>query len=190
MDKDKAFQLLAQGNKGFFTNEFEQHDLSLEKRTILADKGQSPFALIVGCSDSRVPPEIVFSCGLGDLFVVRTAGNVVDDVCMGSIEYGAEHLNIPLIVVLGHEGCGAVQATINGEESDGCLCNILKRISTSLEAVKGMDNIYAACEDENIRNTVRQIKENHVISSLINKNEVTVVGAKYGLKSGIVTFFD
>ena len=190
IDKDQALHLLVQSNKRFCSEKHDHHDLSHKKRTELAENGQSPYALIVCCSDSRVPPEIIFDCGLGDLFVVRTAGNVVDDVCMGSIEYGAEHLNISLIVVLGHEGCGAVQATVNGGESDGCLSKIIERISVSLKAAEGADNIYAACEDENIRSTVQQIKENHVISGLVNDGKVMVIGAKYGLRDGIVSFFD
>ena len=186
----KALQLLVDGNKRFYSEKSAQHDISIGKRTSLADGGQHPYALIVGCSDSRVPPEIIFDCGLGDLFVVRTAGNVVDDICMGSIEYGTEHLNIPIIVVLGHEGCGAVQAAVNGGEADGCLRKIINRISVSLKAVSDAENVFTACEDENIRSTVRQIKENHIIGELIGKGEVLVIGAKYGLRDGVVSFFD
>ena len=190
MDKDKALQLLTQGNERFSSGTFEQYNFSTEKRISLANKGQHPYALIIGCSDSRVPPEIIFNSDLGELFVVRTAGNVVDSVCMGSIEYGAEHLHIPLIIVLGHEGCGAVQATVDGGHSCGCLNEILKKINISLEAVSDSDNLYIACENENIRNTIRQIKGNSVIAGLLEKGDVTVIGAKYGLRDGVVTFFD
>ena len=189
MTIEKSLQLLVDGNKRFHSEKSVRHDISIGKRTSLAVGGQHPYALIVGCSDSRVPPEIIFDCGLGDLFVVRTAGNIVDDICMGSIEYGAEHLNIPLIVVLGHEGCGAVQAAVNGVEADGCLRKIMNRIGVSLKAVADSENVCSACEDENIRSTVRQIKENHIIGELIGKGEVQVIGAKYGLGDGVVSFF-
>ena len=190
MNKETALQKLIDGNKRYTADKSAARDISQSRRTDLADNGQHPFALIVGCSDSRVPPELIFDCGLGELFVVRTAGNVVDEFCMGSIEYGAEHLHLPVIVVLGHEGCGAVQATVNGGEVHGCLGKIMEHIGEAHKTVAGAENVYTACEDENIRRTVRQIEENPVIKELLGKGETCVIGAKYGLCDGAVSFFD
>lgn len=190
MDAKTAKAALIAGNKRFINESSGWYDAGEKKREKLAVDGQEPFALIIGCSDSRVPPEVIFDRGLGDLFVIRTAGNVVDDVCLGSVEYGAEHLGIPLIVVLGHESCGAVKATVEGGEVHGCLKSVVDKIDVSLKKVTGSADLPCACEDENVRTTVATIKANPIIKELIDAGKTTVVGAKYGIKSGLVTFFD
>jgi carbonic anhydrase len=190
MTASEARKKLIDGNERFTAGKPDNKDISAYRRRELSENGQHPFALIVCCSDSRVPPEILFDQGLGELFVVRTAGNVVDDIGMGSIEYGAEHLHIPLVVVLGHEKCGAVKATIDahGGEVHGCIHAIVDRIDKARLKVAGAADPYTACEDENIRNVVEEIRSNSVIAELLEDRKLEIVGAKYGITDGRVTF--
>ncbi len=178
------------GNERFITGNPAVKDIGENKRRDLSLKGQHPFAVILCCSDSRVPPEIIFDQGLGELFVIRTAGNVADDVVLGSIEYGAEHLEIPLIVVLGHEKCGAVKAAVEAEgDVRGCIKSITDKIGKSYDKVRGSRNACEACEDENIRDTVADIKNNKVIARLIKEGKTEVVGANYAIETGVVMFY-
>lgn len=197
MTASEARKKLIAGNERFIAGKPDNKDISAYRRRELAENGQHPFALIVCCSDSRVPPEILFDQGLGELFVVRTAGNVVDDIGMGSIEYGAEHLHIPLVVVLGHENCGAVKATVdsglasidaNGGEVHGCIHAVVSKIDKARLKVAGAADPYTACEDENIRNVVEEIRSNSVIAGLLEERKLEIVGAKYGITDGRVTF--
>jgi carbonic anhydrase len=181
---------LIAGNLRYMNSAPAAKDLGRERRRELAENGQKPFALIVCCSDSRVPPEIVFDQGLGELFIVRTAGNVLDDAGMGSVEYGAEHLGIPLVVVLGHGSCGAVKATVDGPDASGCLGSIVEKIRVSLGRVRGEADIYAACEDENIKNTAAEIRGNPVVRHCIEHGGLEVHCAKYDVRSGKVSFFN
>ena len=190
MDKQASMTLLREGNDRYVTEHFRGGCVDIARRRDLAENGQHPFALIVGCSDSRVPPEVIFDCGLGELFVIRTAGNVVDDVGLGSIEYGVEHLGIPLVIVLGHEDCGAVKATVGGGTVHGCIKSIVERIAASYEKVSTETDVQCACEDENIRHTVTQICEDEVIAELIRTGKTHVIGAKDCIRSGVVTFFE
>jgi len=187
-----AKQLLIDGNKRFVQGTLAVKDLSAAARKKLATEGQKPFAVIVTCSDSRVPAELLFDQGLGDLFVIRDAGNVADAVTLGSIEYGAEHLNAPLIIVLGHENCGAVKATVDGIKVSDNIGAIINEIKPALEKAKkdnvSKDALYEECADENINNTVAKIKASPVIKLLEEEKKVTVIGAKYHLESGEVTF--
>ena len=189
---EEAKKLLIEGNKRFISNKPAVDDISTDRKNELAKNGQHPFAVIVGCSDSRVPAEIVFDQALGDIFVIRDAGNVVDPVTLGSIEYGVEHLGAPLIVVLGHEKCGAVKATVDGGEAPGSIGAIVNKIKPSLDKVKGTttnkDELYTKCEDENINNTINEIKNSSVIKHLEEENKVNVVGAKDDVDTGEVVF--
>lgn len=189
MTAESALKLLMEGNKRSIFGYMERGENFRERREELSQKGQSPFALIICCSDSRVVPEIIFDQGIGDLFVVRTAGNVLDQVGFGSVEYGAEHLHIPLIIVLGHEQCGAVKAAIDGEEAHGCLKAIIEKIKPAIDTTKKPKDPYEACADNNIRNTVAELKNNAVIKKLIDQNSLTVLGAKYRIFTGEVEFF-
>jgi carbonic anhydrase len=190
MTSHESKQRLIAGNDRFTAGKPADKDLGPSRRRALSDNGQAPFALIVCCADSRVPPEHIFDQGLGDLFVVRTAGNVVDDVALGSIEYGAEHLHIPLIVVLGHEKCGAVKATVDsaGHTVHGALRSITDKIQRSIDRVGASGDVYEDVTDENIRSTLAEIKSNKVIAGLISEGKTEVTGAKYGISSGQVTF--
>ncbi|MFH1610202.1 MAG: carbonic anhydrase, partial [Candidatus Bipolaricaulota bacterium] len=127
MDSGRAIELLKDGNRRHTAGEPLHPRQNPSRRTELVP-GQKPWAAVVGCADSRVPPEIVFDQGLGDLFVIRTAGHVVDAAVLASIEYAVEHLNVPLVVVLGHRGCGAVAAALQRrpDEAEDCLCAAIR----------------------------------------------------------------
>lgn len=188
---DEAKKLLIEGNKRFVSGDVLGEDISKDNLKKLSG-GQKPFAVIVSCSDSRVDPETVFDQGLGDLFVVRDAGNVVDKITLGSIEYGAEHLNAPLIVVLGHESCGAVKATVDKAHVSENIQGIIDKIDISLKTVQATnsskDKIYQDVEDANIKNTVSEIEKDPIIEELIKENKVKVIGAKYHIETGEVIF--
>lgn len=186
---EDAKQKLILGNERYLSGRLHAERFGARMREELAEKGQKPGALIVCCSDSRVPPEIIFDQYPGDIFVVRTAGNVVDEIALGSIEYGVEHLSIPLVLVLGHENCGAVKATIEGEGGHGAVKAIIDKIKPSMEKHLGSADIYEDCTDENIRSTMEEIRKNAAVAALIREGRVEVAGAKYGIRSGKVCFF-
>lgn len=191
---DEAKNLLQEGNKRFVENKTSEKDISLDTKKHLVSNGQHPYAVVVTCSDSRVPPELIFDQGLGDLFVIRNAGNVIDPISMGSIEYGTNHLGTPLVVVLGHTNCGAVKATVDGGKVHGNISSIIKEIQPSLDKAKtttsNKDELYTQCENENIINSVTKIKNNPVIQPLINEKKVVILGAKYDMETGKVIFMD
>lgn len=188
----KAKQMLVQGNQRYVSGKLAVKDLSAKRRADLVANGQKPFAVVVTCSDSRVPAELIFDQALGDLFVVRVAGNVVDPIALGSVEYGVEHLKAPLVVVMGHEKCGAVKATVDGGKTEGSIGAIVKKIKPSADKVKKSgakgDALYEKTCDENIQATLADVKNSPIIKELSKKGEVTVVGAKYSLTSGKVKF--
>lgn len=188
-----AKNLLIEGNERFVSGNVLNDDLSDTKLNDLATNGQHPFAVVVSCSDSRVPPEIIFDQALGDVFVVRDAGNIVDALSLGSVEYGAEHVHTPLIVVLGHENCGAVKATVDGGEAEGNIKSIVDKIKPSFDKVKSLSTdkkvLCTRCEDENIKNTVTEIKNSEIIKKLVEEKKVEVVAAKYDIDTGKVEFF-
>lgn len=186
---DVARQKLLDGNKHFVEAKLLHPDQSAERRTEVA-KGQHPFAAVVSCSDSRVPPEIIFDQGVGDLFVVRLAGNILDDAAIGSLEYAVEHLGVSAIVVLGHERCGAVEATLKGGEAPGHIGSLTHAIQPAVEKTKGLpgdalDNAVRA----NVANGVELLKESApILKEAVEKHHLTVIGARYDLDDGAVTF--
>src|SRR5262249_6902866 len=150
----------------------------VERRRAVAEK-QKPFAVIVGCSDSRVPPEIVFDVGLGDIFVIRVAGEIVEARGLGSIEYAVEHLGTRLIVVLGHQRCGAVPAAVSGATDTGSIPEVLKAILPAVEGTKGHpgDPIQNAVR-ANIRRVVKRLQSTGpIILPRVQAGEVKVVAA-------------
>ena len=154
----------------------------------LCKNGQKPYAAIVGCSDSRVPVEIVFDCGMGELFVIRTAGNVVGSFELGSLEFAVSVLKVPLIVVLGHDYCGAVKEAANGAKVPEEIEMILKEIRDGLEIAEGKS--YADYEDENIMHTLSKIAADPIMSKFIAQGELRLAAAKYSLETGIVSYFN
>ena len=127
LDAEESLKKLMDGNRRFVSETYDRGDISPGRRAEIS-KGQRPFAVIVDCSDSRVVPEFIFDQGLGDLFVIRTAGNIVDDIAIGSVEYAVKHLGVRLVLVLGHDDCGAVKATVAGGKAEGHIDAILQAI--------------------------------------------------------------
>ncbi|KAF1085676.1 Carbonic anhydrase [Sporotomaculum syntrophicum] len=191
---DEAKQLLIDGNKRFMQAKQANLDLGSTKRTALL-KGQKPFAAILSCSDSRVPPELIFDQGLGDLFIIRNAGNIIDPVSLGSIEYAIEHLQVPLLVVMGHQNCGAVTATVEGGEATGSISAIVKRIAPAVEKAKAGKNmskeeLIEKSIKENIKATIRIIERSPILEHVLANGKLTIVGAEYHLVSGEVQWLN
>ena len=163
------------------------------KRRAELTKSQHPFAIIVSCSDSRVPPEIVFDQGLGDLFVLRVAGNVIDDHSLGSIEYAVDHLAVRLIVVLGHQRCGAVKAakeTIAAKgKAPAHIQSLVTAIKPAVEATVHGD--LEATVEANVKNVTQALRSSPpILKPKIDSGEVRVIGAYYNLDTGAVSFLD
>jgi len=192
---EAALKLLKAGNERFQKNELMQVNLSSAKREQLLN-AQHPIAVIITCSDSRVPPEFIFNQGLGDLFVVRVAGNVIDKIELGSVEYAVKHLKTPLIVVMGHQHCGAIEAAVeeSGKVQQGNIGAILEKIEPSVKKVKWKslkgENLVEEVTNENIYNSSREIKQSKVIKQQLEKGNIKIVEAKYILKSGVVQWLN
>ena len=196
----EALQRLRDGNRRF-VDEVRGRAASRERRQELA-AGQEPFAIILGCSDSRVPAEIVFDQGLGDLFVIRVAGNIVAPSQVGSVEFAAARFETRLVVVLGHTSCGAIQATVDelgrrSEEQSRNLRSIVDRIRPSVEPLLGTslardrDALMHEAVRANIRMSANQLRHgSEVLEQLIDTGGLRVVGAEYSLDTGVVEFFD
>lgn len=177
--------VLIAGNEEYVANSSNKGDISKERREDTATNGQFPYATIITCSDSRVPAEHIFNAGIGDLFVIRTAGNVIGDYELGSVEYGAEHLNTKLVVVMGHTGCGAVQATLEGG-GHGNVQAITDEIASCLTP----DCSATEAEILNVKNSINKINSSEAIQELTKEGLVEVVGAIYDISTGTVTFLD
>jgi carbonic anhydrase len=163
------------------------------RRAEVLERGQKPFAAIVACSDSRVSPEIVFDQGLGDLFVVRTAGNLLDDLGVASLEYAAAHLDVPLIVVLGHSRCGAVTSAVEGGRPPGRLSAVHDALAPAVERAAALADDRAGLVDAAARENVLSIAAmlegaDGVLKSLVERGAVRVVGAFYDIERGVVEF--
>jgi len=197
MTPDEALELLKKGNRQYFEgNPAHPHLTGHERRAALA-QDQQPFCVLVGCSDSRVPPELLFGRGLGELFIVRNAGNVVDLAAMGSIEYGVAILGAPLVVVLGHERCGAVQAAVNVVENDAVYPgSIGQMIEPIIPAVLRARREGAAdLLDRSVRANVLRIVERlrtteQMLIGPQREGKLKIVGARYDLDDGNVDFFE
>jgi len=186
---DDALSRLLSGDKRFIDGKSEEpHGAALVERRHTLAKDQKPFAVIVSCSDSRVPPELVFDVTLGDIFVIRTAGEVVDEVGMGSIEYAIEHLGTRLIVVVGHQRCGAVSAAVSGAKETGDIPDVLKAILPAVEETKGQSGDHI---DNAVRTNARDIAKRlqssgPIITPLVQSGELKIVPAYYSLDTGQV----
>lgn len=179
---DAALAKLKEGNLRFATSEVSQGKPTAARRAETA-QGQHPFAIVVACADSRTAPELVFDQNLGDLFVVRTAGNLVDDHALGSIEYAVAHLGARLIVVLGHSRCGAVMAALESDQAPGHIQSLVRDIQPAIKAAKGKPgDALAAAITENAREVAAQIKAKAALGDLAK--EVRIVFAVYDLATG------
>ncbi|MFJ6199277.1 carbonic anhydrase [Micromonospora sp. NPDC092111] len=191
----EALRRLLHGNQRFVSGHSRHPHQSLQDLHRLA-AGQHPFAIVVGCADSRVAPELLFDQGLGDLFENRVAGNIVDDLLLGSVEFAVEEFDSPLIVVLGHERCGAISATIDaihtGGTAPGHIGTIVDSLRPVVEPVLGQpgDPVENAVR-ANIRAQVRGLFERSpIIAERVHEGAVRVVGARYDLDTGQVTLVD
>jgi carbonic anhydrase len=199
---DEALERLREGNRRFVSEVRSHENLTSEARRSSLTAGQEPFAIILGCSDSRVPAEIVFDQGLGDLFVIRVAGNIVAPSQIGSVEFAAERAGARLVVVLGHSQCGAILATLEElqqptENHSRNLRSIVDRISPSVEALLSTDlrhdpdELVRQAVRANVRASANQLRHgSDIVEELIQKDGLCVVGAEYSLETGIVEFFD
>jgi len=205
---EEALQRLMEGNQRYVENQMTGSKLcDLTARTSLA-KSQKPYAIILTCSDSRVPPEIIFDKGLGEIFVIRVAGNIPDPVVLGSIEYAAEHLGSPLVMVLGHERCGAVKATVEAKGKSSGSKNIDAIVKGVAPAVKAAVKDCQACKDDlkcadtkkdefvecvvdaNARIVAAGLtNKSRILAHLLQEKKIRIVAAKYDLDDGKVTLF-
>lgn len=198
----EALERLKQGNERFVSGKSSIPDLVSQEHRQQLTADQNPFAIILGCSDSRVPAEIVFDQGLGDLFVIRVAGNIVAPSQVGSVEFAAERYDCAVVVVLGHSHCGAVQATIDtlmnpDNPPSNNLMSIVNRVRPSVEILMQTELKHDLCKlsehavRSNVFASVNQLRHGSaVLETLIAKGKMIVVGAEYSLETGKVEFFD
>ena len=192
MTPDQAIHRLKEGNARFVANKMKARNWT--SKVIATAHGQYPFAAVLGCMDSRAPIEIVFDQGIGDLFGVRIAGNVVNEDELGSLEYAVSVVGVKLLVVLGHTSCGAVKGAIDDAKL-GNLTQLLAKIRPAVTAAKCSDSKDAACVDkvaaENVRESMREIKERSPdLAAAIDGGKIKMVGAMYDLATGKVTLLD
>jgi carbonic anhydrase len=194
-----ALNRLRDGNRRFVADQ-PSHGEDAKSRREELTRGQEPFAIILGCSDSRVPAEIIFDQGLGDLFVIRVAGNIVAPSQIGSVEFAASKFGTRLVVVLGHSQCGAIEETVSqlrspAEENSRNIGAIVNFVRPSVEAVLDssltLDELTARAVRENVRMSVAQMRHgSEIIAGLERDDGLIIVGAEYSLETGLVDFFD
>lgn len=172
-------------NKKYLKHKRNTASISLDKRILTESFGQHPFATIITCSDSRVPAEHIFNAGIGELFVIRTAGNVIGEYELGSIEYAVDHLHTKLVLVLGHTNCGAVDAALNSK-THGYVTKIVEEILRSIPKGTSVRD----AEILNVKNSIARIEESDIVKDLENNNQIKVLGAIYNIRSGKVEFLD
>lgn len=199
---NQTTDFLKEGNKRFYTGKLtHMHQDTVRVKELT--KAQNPKCIIISCSDSRVPTEIVFDQGIGDIFSIRTAGNVMGDFEEGSIEYAVEHLHTPLVVVMGHQGCGAIQALLDNIDAvdDDSRGKALDHVSKIVEKLKNEDEEQEVYKESgknsnlavkaNVMNGVKQLrKSDPVLKEAYEKGELNIVGAIYHIDSGEVEFLD
>ena len=198
----EALARLREGNRRFVANTMQAAASSAPARRAALVEEQAPFAVILGCSDSRVPAELVFDQGFGDLFVIRVAGNIVAPSQIGSVEFAASRFGTKLVVVLGHTHCGAVMATLEellGEARNESrnLRSIVDRVRPSVESlisirrVGNTDALMHEAVRANVRASVNRLKHgSELLERLVEKAGLRIVGAEYSLETGVVEFFD
>lgn len=191
---DAALKKLTDGNARYAAGTSTYAGISKARRAETAHKGQKPFATILSCSDSRVPPEYIFDQGIGELFIIRVAGNVADTDEIGSMEYGVDHLGTPVLLVLGHTKCGAVTAVVSGAEVHGSIPALVENITPAVDRVKSnkpelkadaliseaiAQNVWLAIEDT--------LRKSPSIRERAKKGKVKVIGALYDIESGRIS---
>jgi len=191
----EALKLMKEGNENF-RNEAPSLAANGRERRLELARGQAPFCVLVGCSDSRVSPEILFGRGLGELFIVRNAGNTVDTAALGSIEYAVGVLGVPLVIVLGHQSCGAVAAAVDVVEKDATFPGVIgEMVQPIVPAVLSVRNQPGSLLDNAVRANARRIArrlktQSQVIQGALNAGKVKIVAARYGLAEGEVSWME
>jgi carbonic anhydrase len=190
ISSEQAWQLLKDGNDRFAADRSEKKDLGPKRRQELV-KGQHPIAVVLACADSRTPPELIFNQGLGDIFVLRVAGNIADPFVLGSIEYAVEHLHAPLVVVLGHESCGAVMAALDGEIPGGNLRTVINNVYIGKQLPGQADAALSAATKNNV---LRQVElttgRSYLLKKAVDEKKLKIVSGVYHLDSGKVEWLD
>ena len=190
-EAEQALKKLMSGNEKYLSGNITP-DIDASLRKDLAKNGQHPYAIVITCSDSRVPAELIFDSSIGDIFVIRTAGNVVSDFEIGSVEYGAEHLGSPLIFVLGHTNCGAVTAATEGGEAEGKIQAIVDEIEPSVQKAKdaGAGDVLSKAIELNVMNSVDKILSSEIINELKEEGKVEVIGGVYDINTGTISIIE
>lgn len=191
--RDASLMLLREGNARFATGKPQHPHQDAERRTATAAQGQEPLATILACSDSRVPVELIFDRGVGDLFVTRVAGNVAGISELATVEYGVGHLNTPLLIVMGHTKCGAVTAVVKEAELHGHLQALAEKIKPAVEKVKAegveADEAVTKAIQANVWQTIEDIiKQSSAVRTKLEAGQVSIFGALYDLEQGKVTW--
>ncbi|MEG4837833.1 carbonic anhydrase [Microcoleus sp. B9-D4] len=184
---DGALKKLMEGNQRYLQQKRTFPDQA-RSRVVEVAKGQHPFATILACSDSRVAPEIIFDQGLGDLFDIRVAGNFLDDVVLGNIEYATLELGVPLLVILGHERCGAVKAALDGKAVPGHISTLVAAIKPAVDATKGQKgDAWDNAVRSNVKMNVNKLQSSSpILAKAVKAGKLKVVGGRYDLDSGKV----
>ena len=187
---EQALQILKDGNDRFAADRSEQKDLNQKRRQELV-KGQQPIAVVLACADSRVAPELIFNQGLGDIFVLRVAGNIADPFVLGSMEYAVEHLHAPLLVVLGHEKCGAVAAAMEVEKPGGNLGMVVNDVYVGRQLTEKTEaGLSAAVKNNVLRQVELTTSHSDVLKKAVEEKRLKIVAGVYHLDSGKVEWFD
>ncbi|AFM26978.1 carbonic anhydrase [Desulfomonile tiedjei] len=193
MTAHEALQTLTEGNAKFACESVERPNQCRIRRMVTSEKGQKPFAAVLACADSRVPVELIFDRGIGDIFVVRVAGNIAGPTETGSLEYAVEHLGVRLIVVLGHSGCGAVRASAQAVEHQGSVGSIVRKIIPVVQKTKeenpdlAENELLQAIERNNIWQSIEDLlSHSAVLREHLKSSHIGVVGAYYDIATGHV----
>ncbi len=194
---EQAMKILQEGNARFVEGKSEHPRIDAERLKETGEKGQFPIVTILGCSDSRVPPEVIFDQGVGDIFAVRVAGNVADTDEIGTIEYGVEHLRTPILIVMGHSKCGAVTAVVKGAKTEGSIPSLVDNIVPPVTATKKlMPNASEAYVIKssicaNVWQSINDIfRRSRIVRELVEEGKLKVYGAVYDIESGKVEWLD
>jgi len=198
INPDEALKLLNEGNARFVEMKLQHPNETIEQRENTAVIGQAPFATVLACSDSRVPVEAIFDRGIGDIFVVRVAGNIANDnVVIGSIEYAVEHLHTPLLVIMGHTGCGAVKAAVDDSAVEGKIRDIKEQIrpiavKTEKEhpGLSGADLVNAVAKNNVLQAKKDLLRLSHEVKKMADEGKLKIVTAVYDIRTGKVEWIE
>lgn len=183
-DLSPSLKKLISGDQHYINNTVNDAELTPDIRHNTAINGQHPYAVVVTCSDARVPPEHIFSAGIGELFVIRNAGNLLGEFDLGSVEYAVEHLGVNLILVMGHTHCGAVEAAL-GSDTDGYIHTIIREVRSAIGSTRDPRE----AEINNMQHSLNKLYSSSLLKALHEQGKIEFIGAIYDIESGIVSFY-